>query len=254
MRGNRRVAGLRKRNPGSIPAHAGQPRTRYVATRVHWVYPRSRGATNALAFGGRIAAGLSPLTRGNRCGSTTLPTRSGSIPAHAGQPGRRVRRPEERGVYPRSRGATTAWDIGPSGIQGLSPLTRGNPRQFSGDCRRPGSIPAHAGQPPHATRVVSMMRVYPRSRGATVEHPERRRLDQGLSPLTRGNPARRGGREGVSGSIPAHAGQPALGWKNVRAARVYPRSRGATDLVIGHDWPRWGLSPLTRGNPRPRLR
>ena len=85
-RGNRHPfdhAGLPE---GSIPAHAGEPNGCPHRRMNLGVYPRARGGTpqqTATPLGG---LGLSPRTRGNLRPSSICAYRSGSIPAHAGEP------------------------------------------------------------------------------------------------------------------------------------------------------------------------
>ena len=90
--------------------------------------------------------------------------------------------------------------------------------------------------------------VHPRSRGATKLSMSVPRLAGGPSPLTRGNRPAAPFRSASCGSIPAHAGQPAPGCPGACPARVHPRSREATALVMPRMRRRWGPSPLTRGN------
>ena len=132
---------------------------------------------------------------------------------------------------------------------GLSPPTRGNrePREVSRENRR--SIPAHAGEPFSPGVKDVKLAVYPRPRGGTAVPSRRQALSSGLSPPTRGNPysrwsGRRGGR-----SIPAHAGEPAIGVGDGTLSAVYPRPRGGTPSVNPQPAPVQGLSPPTRGNP-----
>ena len=49
---------------------------------------------------------------------------------------------------------------------------------------------------------------YPRSRGGTVVKMAVKKLEQGLSPLTRGNQECKAGNLLALGPIPAHAGEP----------------------------------------------
>ena len=131
---------------------------------------------------------------------------------------------------------------------GPSPLTRGNQWRFRNHNKWCGSIPAHAGQPWKESTGERGHGVHPRSRGATRPLARDRRIGEGPSPLTRGNPGlfevvRRG-----QGSIPAHAGQPCRIWIRTICRRVHPRSRGATSMVTFRAGTREGPSPLTRGN------
>ena len=111
-----------------------------------------------------------------------------------------------------------------------------------------GSIPAHAGEPyrypPHTHRG----RVYPRARGGTfgIRMIALRLL--GLSPRTRGNQLAKMIDSKRGGSIPAHAGEPPIVYRQIYRPWVYPRARGGTryDFERVTGWQ--GLSPRTRGN------
>ena len=135
-----------------------------------------------------LTRGLSPLTRGNRQACTALQAPSGPIPAHAGQPPTQHGRVLISWAYPRSRGATAAPRWCSCTGTGLSPLTRGNRKQGDGPAYLIGPIPAHAGQPLGSHGAIPFMRAYPRSRGATYTELKKWVTQEGLSPLTRGNP------------------------------------------------------------------
>ena len=172
------------------------------------VYPRPRGGTNDNQNDNDNSGGLSPPTRGNPTRRTNTGLRSGSIPAHAGEPRGRRGASRWRSVYPRPRGGTRAlW--GASALSpGLSPPTRGNlrPNPMVSTGRR--SIPAHAGEPGLATLARRRIGVYPRPRGGTVLIRLPMFASSGLSPPTRGNPPRIPRRPLSNRSIPAHAGEP----------------------------------------------
>ncbi len=192
--------------------------------------------------------GLSPHARGNR-NSRLVELRTGrSIPARAGQPSwRRLTWPGVR-VYPRTRGATAqTWRARRWGT-GLSPHARGNPADIPFTRARMGSIPARAGQPCPGPRRLVLRGVYPRTRGATAETRCSVVSSWGLSPHARGNHliARHSG--GTSGSIPARAGQPRSPSSCSGSARVYPRTRGATEYTSAAEIDKLGLSPHARGN------
>ena len=248
-RGNhaRRGAGVGAQGP--IPAHAGQPWLRVGSSRTRRAYPRSRGATASRRACSVSVWGLSPLTRGNLERAVLELAGFGPIPAHAGQPEVGAAIDVGEGAYPRSRGATGPRFVTPSGMRGLSPLTRGNllVLPVRRVCR--GPIPAHAGQPAGRLEHQRPARAYPRSRGATTLVEGWGDANKGLSPLTRGNLD--GGDRGARalGPIPAHAGQPRCLVSSGCWAGAYPRSRGATDPAVQDGRPESGLSPLTRGNP-----
>ncbi len=152
--------------------------------------------------------GPSPLTRGNPSQHIGRLARSGSIPAHTGQPSGRVAHCSAGRVHPRSHGAT---DCGQGGIgkhQGPSPLTRGNLNGCRQGAAGRGSIPAHTGQPARAADSRRQAGVHPRSHGATGAATWAFSVSWGPSPLTRGNPIGRAGGQAGDGSIPAHTGQP----------------------------------------------
>ena len=282
-RGNRQPLQPRVMPGRSIPAHAGEPpcvRFPKVSTTVYprprggtvcstmlgvrglAVYPRPRGGTASRRPSSHPSPGLSPPTRGNRQGRGAYTGDTiRSIPAHAGEPRGRYRRQSLGWVYPRPRGGTLTappWNLGRTGLSpptrgnhgyegrfrrriddglspptrgnrhpkywghhqdgGLSPPTRGNRGRGLPTTPRPGSIPAHAGEPVHGLRNG-----YFRGRGA--------------------------------GSIPAHAGEPGSAIPATRgrkvAVPVYPRPRGGTVSTSMAKETSRGLSPPTRGNPRP---
>ena len=116
----------------------------------------------------------------------------------------------------------------------------------------PGSIPAHAGEPPLYPRPPPNKWVYPRPRGGTGRTPRWPPPRSGLSPPTRGNPNARTRATRRRRSIPAHAGEPTAADATSWATTVYPRPRGGTDDRRTSTPRRPGLSPPTRGNPIPR--
>ena len=146
-RGNRRYRARWWGRSGPIPAHAGEPKSQVGAGYVSRAYPRSRGGTWNAPPSEWTMTGLSPLTRGNLGLGGEGEAGAGPIPAHAGEPSQARRSVGVTGAYPRSRGGTAdALPVIQAGA-GLSPLTRGNHHLTIGDPRRPGPIPAHAGEP-----------------------------------------------------------------------------------------------------------
>ena len=195
-----------------------------------------------------VSRGPSPLARGNLAHLTSTATRSGAIPARAGQPGNSTCTNHCLRGHPRSRGATADWRQSKPHAQGPSPLARGNrPRQRQ-RTRAAGAIPARAGQPRTRRNCAKRSRGHPRSRGATPNATWVATLPMGPSPLARGNrpaPFRQGF---PSGAIPARAGQPHRSYEVIALARGHPRSRGATGMR-SLDFDRdQGPSPLARGN------
>ena len=84
MRGTHEIPALGRRDPGIIPAHAGNTLNAakiVVTTRDH---PRACGEHQLTTGGDVQKAGSSPRMRGTLYGRYSLPTASGIIPAHAG--------------------------------------------------------------------------------------------------------------------------------------------------------------------------
>ena len=172
--------------------------------------------------------GLSPRVRGNPGGIVRHAVGHGSIPACAGEPAARPRRPRRTKVYPRVCGGTCGRPRRPrrtkvyprvcGGTQallifvvpatGLSPRVRGNriPAAAVVDVIR--SIPACAGEPAHVLLV----------------------------------------RRSLLGSIPACAGEPPSVRGGIVDVWVYPRVCGGTAQCARRHRRRMGLSPRVRGN------
>ena len=213
------------------------------------VYPRARGGTIKKSLVPGVYLGLSPRTRGNQAGQRTTLAAVGSIPAHAGEP---IPPPPSActpRVYPRARGGTSSGKFSNSSSDGLSPRTRGNQRPTPHRVWHRGSIPAHAGEPERHGGGGLCRRVYPRARGGTDDILYSDQRDIGLSPRTRGNQSVDRPAVAVSGSIPAHAGEPDTALNESVPGMVYPRARGGT--LVGEQSVSTirGLSPRTRGNP-----
>ena len=247
-RGNRVRVRRLARTPGSIPANAGEPSRGWTPWGDCGVYPRERGGTAQGGSGRLGAAGLSPRTRGNRPVLPRPATPVGSIPANAGEPRAAARSRRARRVYPRERGGTDALTNFVATGEGLSPRTRGNLRDAPVARRRIGSIPANAGEPITTERGRCGSEVYPRERGGTALAAIVRQQARGLSPRTRGNPARGYAVVLRCGSIPANAGEPSSIVFPPVSSSVYPRERGGTRASPTGKTRRTGLSPRTRGN------
>ena len=146
-RGNHAPLPARLDKRRSIPAHAGEPKPGPGRLHIERVYPRPRGGTAQNRSSSNSLTGLSPPTRGNlRPGYPDGISRR-SIPAHAGEPASTSDALPAPGVYPRPRGGTPREHRLQDPPRGLSPPTRGNPPAVDDLVQRPGSIPAHAGEP-----------------------------------------------------------------------------------------------------------
>ena len=99
-------AAVHERLVGSIPAPAGEPAERCPAPSWRRVYPRAYGGTGPHAGHISLPRGLSPRLRGNPSRPRISTTRSGSIPAPAGEPSLFRSSPLPPRVYPRACGGT----------------------------------------------------------------------------------------------------------------------------------------------------
>ena len=175
---------------------------------------------------------------------------TGSIPACAGEPHHRSRRPYAGGVYPRVCGGTAVADDNRPVVRGLSPRVRGNPIEPDATDHARGSIPACAGEPPCRAGAPARDRVYPRVCGGTRSLRLRWKWTAGLSPRVRGNPKGARRRPLRTRSIPACAGEPGGCGCPAGRRRVYPRVCGGTCPPPWLPPPTGGLSPRVRGNRR----
>ena len=107
VRGNPANCGQAIINSGSIPACAGEPCMSDSTGRTLWVYPRVCGGTCVGHPMSDHALGLSPRVRGNPTSPSDSSTKSGSIPACAGEPEESRSLEIETWVYPRVCGGTS---------------------------------------------------------------------------------------------------------------------------------------------------
>ena len=150
VRGNHQRPRCHRPHSGSIPACAGEPRCAPSPPRITPVYPRVCGGTTDGGSPDGALDGLSPRVRGNLAAPPTTCAIARSIPACAGEPRSTTDHLRNSTVYPRVCGGTLNIASPPSVQPGLSPRVRGNPpaTTYRNLCR--GSIPACAGEPPHA--------------------------------------------------------------------------------------------------------
>ena len=213
------------------------------------VYPRVCGGTCESAASSSALSGLSPRVRGNQQQQPVDGLVSGSIPACAGEPGRRPRRRGRSRVYPRVCGGTAPPACPSTPWCGLSPRVRGNPRGAGGSIGCQGSIPACAGEPPTVECSGRRTRVYPRVWGGTFWAAVCAAPWLGLSPRVRGNRLPASHAAVRSRSIPACAGEPRCATGCSPTSTVYPRVCGGTRRTPALARHARGLSPRVRGNP-----
>ena len=193
--------------------------------------------------------GLSPHIRGNRLWVDSIPTQSGSIPAHTGEPPRLLVISALIWVYPRTYGGTACQAARPSCVWGLSPHIRGNRLYSTSYVPTIGSIPAHTGEPRYNDENGGLKWVYPRTYGGTRGLSRNHGRGLGLSPHIRGNQSSTVTVSDSVRSIPAHTGEPSPGIMICCRRGVYPRTYGGTRERMDRDFGLEGLSPHIRGNP-----
>ncbi len=235
-------------DPGSIPAHAGEPQESESGTRRAGVHPRPRGGAAGGGWRWSCAEGPSPPTRGSHRRSAHASDARGSIPAHAGEPraaGGGGRAPR---VHPRPRGGAERQTVDPTSKTGPSPPTRGSHARAARRVGGAGSIPAHAGEPSSVGGAGGARWVHPRPRGGAARREDAVVSDPGPSPPTRGSPDALRAVLRAIGSIPAHAGEPHPRVPYQTRARVHPRPRGGAANDMRNAVVRQGPSPPTRGS------
>ena len=168
MRGNHRLGRDSDTTLRSIPACAGEPSVHSHQVSGSTVYPRVCGGTRCPAGRPPRRTGLSPRVRGNPGAPVPVAFCIRSIPACAGEPGSKMRRPRCTEVYPRVCGGTTLRLSEVSDEMGLSPRVRGNRHRAAIDHLLERSIPACAGEPQTYTGREHPCPVYPRVCGGTA--------------------------------------------------------------------------------------
>ena len=131
-----------------------------------------------------------------------------SIPACAGEPHIVTAPVANSGVYPRVCGGTGTSQTLAGQFVGLSPRVRGNLGKAGRSLNAAGSIPACAGEPTTAGRMMLPRGVYPRVCGGTIGFRYIAVCPAGLSPRVRGNLAAVNPDGAWTRSIPACAGEP----------------------------------------------
>ena len=126
---------------------------------------------------------------------------------------------------------------------------RGNPAPGGNSLVALRSIPAYAGEPGNIRFRIYAIAVYPRVCGGTGRQFVGEYGRVGLSPRMRGNPGMSWGGDGMSGSIPAYAGEPSPMSQPRGGESVYPRVCGGTGVTLQFSGITDGLSPRMRGNP-----
>ena len=150
-------------------------------------------------------------------------------------------------AHPRSRGEHVVIGLFVLALVGSSPLARGTSAREVVAHRCTGLIPARAGNIPVADFQIFKARAHPRSRGEHATKCEPPEPPQGSSPLARGTSYGSSLTPGLSGLIPARAGNIYPFSSDNWLMRAHPRSRGEhreSRLLL---MACLGSSPLARG-------
>ena len=245
-RGKQHVGANAARPGGSIPASAGEARAAARRSRRTGVHPRERGGSREVGGIFMVRTGPSPRARGKPAKDLVISSRTGSIPASAGEAEPRHRRADRREVHPRERGGSDQPARALESAAGPSPRARGKPQVAFRPVRFQRSIPASAGEASGSRRGCPVPRVHPRERGGSSRRNAATISSLGPSPRARGKPGRSLFRHEAGRSIPASAGEAPLRRNACMVMRVHPRERGGSTSNCA-----WALMP--RG-PSPRAR
>ena len=194
--------------------------------------------------------GPSPLARGKRAQGLRGFILRGTIPARAGETAYQYVNRLCLTDHPRSRGGNFSLIALTRSRSGPSPLARGKQHPDAGRVGKIGTIPARAGETASDSTRTATRRDHPRSRGGNAPCVDVAVEATGPSPLARGKPLSHVRRAGISGTIPARAGETRQSRPKSGKSRDHPRSRGGNTLTPRlPPWP-MGPSPLARGKRR----
>ena len=235
--------------PRSIPARAGETLANPLTRSYSRVYPRTGGGNSDSGRLEFLTLGLSPHGRGKRRRRRGGYGGMGSIPARAGETSSASTSSRAAWVYPRTGGGNAASFPPAPFLYGLSPHGRGKLPAMRPASRRPGSIPARAGETRSGHRRRRATRVYPRTGGGNRPAHSPATTAAGLSPHGRGKPQPGQLRDRPGRSIPARAGETRARRATRRLTAVYPRTGGGNARNTMPNTLPLGLSPHGRGKP-----
>ena len=130
----------------SIPARAGETRSRPGSSRVPRVHPRACGGNSTACPPAAVMAGPSPRVRGKRGQARRSRPERGSIPARAGETPFATLGTRPCRVHPRACGGNCDRNRIPPAMYGPSPRVRGKLLPEQGEASQKRSIPARAGE------------------------------------------------------------------------------------------------------------
>ena len=232
---------------GIIPACAGNTSKLTSLLEGYKDHPRMRGEHCCFSPGISGVPGSSPHARGTQIYGVRCAPMLGIIPACAGNTHARTCARLRAKDHPRMRGEHSGNAYGEIVHLGSSPHARGTPNKEGTNGRRPGIIPACAGNTQVLSEYETSSGDHPRMRG---EHDDRvvlRRVDQGSSPHARGTLGDLRAREAGQGIIPACAGNTPPISKTCWCNGDHPRMRGEHFKALSTAVAKLGSSPHARG-------
>ena len=188
-RGTRRLRPRGRREPGIIPACAGNTPAHAGSTAACRVHPRLRGEHAPSRESGDPIEGSSPLARGTHLLEGDGARGAGIIPACAGNTAHSTRRSPRARDHPRLRGEHSDVLPGAQRAKGSSPLARGTLGRVQTEPRRDGIIPACAGNTRRLSSGTAVDGDHPRLRGEHHDHALSDGRDDGIIPACAGNTA-----------------------------------------------------------------
>ena len=226
MRGTLQCRPKRHQPTGIIPAYAGNTGISNLLRENCRDHPRVCGEHNGVQAILTTDKGSSPRMRGTHGLSTSAKCNGGIIPAYAGNTYWKLHELYVRRDHPRVCGEHPIFDRWPVRVTGSSPRMRGTPELQRHHRRNFGIIPAYAGNTALIRHYEQNLGDHPRVCG---EHLKTVRIlchVSGSSPRMRGTPIKGMFERGVTGIIPAYAGNTAL-WPWMDACwRDHPRVCG----------------------------
>jgi len=242
------LAGTRARGPS--PRGRGNPSRMTPADCSAEGHPRVGGGTGEGERYAPTPGGPSPRGRGNPIRRHKRSCRDRAIPAWAGEPLRRGADARHYGGHPRVGGGTCTTRSRLARLFGPSPRGRGNQDVRASRRRKPGAIPAWAGEPMRSLPKARASGGHPRVGGGTDGGTAFPVTPAGPSPRGRGNLRRVAAGLWATRAIPAWAGEPPVRAPYRTLLEGHPRVGGGTGIGLAATVARVGPSPRGRGNRR----
>ena len=248
MRGTLGFARFHTLDAGIIPAYAGNTVSAWLVPCSIRDHPRVCGEhLDTIASQLRLA-GSSPRMRGTPDVRPSRRTRAGIIPAYAGNTFLSKLSAVGLRDHPRVCGEHHDYSRRAYPLVGSSPRMRGTHEIDRNAGRKPGIIPAYAGNTTAIGAWANQQRDHPRVCGEHFSRTDLRWTLAGSSPRMRGTRDIHPNETGAKGIIPAYAGNTCELWRDGASPwGSSPRMRG-THLSAGASATYRGIIPAYAGN------